>query len=155
MTVEMKLDASGIALPDPPGKAGIYTQCRFFGEGLVYLSGCGPDVPNAPQVLGRLGAGVSLPLGQDAARRCMLNALSILRRDLGSLERIESFVKMLAFVASADDFYDQPLVANGASQMLIDLFGEKKGCPARSAIGVNVLPGNIPVEIELLVQVSG
>ena len=70
------------------------------------------------------------------------------------MNRIKSFVKVLAFVASDDQFYSQPLVANGGSQLLVDVFGYEIGCPARSAIGVNVLPGNIPVEIELLVELK-
>ena len=82
----------------------------------------------------------------------MLNALAILKKNLGDLNRIQSVVKMLAFIASTNEFYSQPLVANGASQLLSEVFGEEAGCPSRSAIGVNVLPGNIPVEIEMLVE---
>ena len=90
--------------------------------------------------------------GYEAARDCMRNLLAAYRRDIGPLETIGSIVKMLALVASSDDFYDQPTVANGATDFLMELFGEEVGLPARSAIGVNVLPGNIPVEIELILE---
>ena len=87
-------------------------------------------------------------------RAYMLNLLAAFRRDIGPLDRIGSFVKMLALVASEDDFYDQPDVANGATDLLAEIFGEEAGLPARSAIGVNVLPGNIPVEIEVLIELK-
>lgn len=90
----------------------------------------------------------------EAARNCALNMLAALRRDIGSLDNICSFVKLLVFVASEDEFYDQPDVANGATDLLAQIFGEKAGLPARTAIGVNVLPGNIPVEIEALIEVK-
>ncbi|WP_242997276.1 RidA family protein [Dorea formicigenerans] len=73
---------------------------------------------------------------------------------MGSLDQIGSFVKMLVFVSSDNEFYQQPEVANGATDLLVDIFGEEIGLPARSAIGVNVLPGNIPVEIEVLVELK-
>lgn len=92
--------------------------------------------------------------GRDAAKYCMLNLLANLRAHLGSLDRVKRIVKMLCFVAGTDTFYDQPKVANGASQLLEDLFGAETGRCSRSAVGVNALPGNIPVEIELLVEVS-
>ena len=149
-----RLQALGISLPEPPGRAGLYTQCRLFGENMVYLSGCGPQIAGTPCALGQLGGEVSIEEGQAAARACMINALAILKKNLGSLDRIDKMVKMLAFVASRNDFYQQPLVADGASRTLVDIFGEEAGCAARSAIGVNVLPGNIPVEIELLLTLK-
>lgn len=153
MRIAEKLRMLEIELPTCPCRAGLYTQCRFFGDGLAYVSGCGPDFPGRMFPTGKLGQNISIEEGQLAARNCMLNALSILQRELGDLDRVQSMVKMLAFVASDDEFYQQPVVANGASQLLVDVFGETIGCPARSAIGVNVLPGNIPVEIELLLRV--
>lgn len=120
---------------------------------MLCVSGCGPDLPGKPFPKGKLGE-LTVEDGPTAAANCMLNALSILRRDLGTLDKVRSVVKMLAFVASQDNFYQQPAVANGASRLLIDVFGEQIGCPSRSAIGVNVLPGNIPVEVELMVQID-
>ena len=150
--IEERLEEMGIKLPEPPERAGLYRQTKGFSD-ILCVSGCGPDLPGQPSPKGKLGE-LTVEEGQKAAANCMLNALSILKRDLGTLDRLQSVVKMLAFVASRDDFYNQPAVANGASRLLMDLFGEEIGCPCRSAIGVNVLPGNIPVEIEVMVQIN-
>lgn len=150
--IEKRLEALGIELPEPPERAGLYTQTKGFSD-MLCVSGCGPDLPGAPFPKGKLGE-MTIEAGQAAASNCVLNALAILKRNLGTLDRVKSVVKMLAFVASSDDFFQQPAVANGASRLLIDLFGEEAGCPTRSAIGVNVLPGNIPVEVELMVQID-
>ena len=104
--------------------------------------------------MGRLGETLTVEQGQHAAYNCMLNLLANLQAVLGDLNRIKRFVKVLAFVNSADSFDCQPLVVNGGSQLLVDLFGEKAGCPARTAIGVNTLPGGIAVEIEVLVEIE-
>lgn len=154
MTIEKRLEELNIILPQPPQRAGMYRQTKTFGEKLLYVSGCGPDLNGVCELKGRLGKEVDIPTGQYAARCCMLNALAILKRDLGDLDRIGNIVKMLAFVSSDDAFYDQPLVANGASEFLMQVFGEEIGCPSRSAIGTSVLPGNIPVEIEILVELK-
>jgi len=150
--IEERLEEMGIKLPKPPARAGLYVQTKGFAD-MLCVSGCGPDLPGEPSSKGKLGE-LTVDEGQRAAANCILNALSILKRDLGTLDRVKSVVKMLAFVASRDDFYQQPAVANGASRLLIDVFGEEAGCPSRSAIGVNVLPGNIPVEVELMVQIA-
>ena len=148
-----KLKELNITLPEPPKKGGVYSSCVEFGKNLVYTSGCGPHLNGVIKFSGKLGD-LSIEEGQEAARCCALNVLAILHRDLGDLNRIKKFVKCLTLVASNNDFYSQPQVANGASNMLIDIFGEERGCPARSAIGVNVLPGNMPVEIEYLLEIS-
>ena len=153
MDVYARLRELGITLPEVPGKAGLYMQAKEFSGNMVYVSGCGPDLNGVEELKGRLGE-ISIEDGQLAAKNCMLNALAVLHKNIGSLNRVKSVVKMLAFVSSAGDFYAQPLVANGASQLLIDVFGHEAGCPSRSAIGVNILPGNIPVEIELLVELE-
>jgi enamine deaminase RidA (YjgF/YER057c/UK114 family) len=150
--IDDRLEALGTQLPEPPGKAGMYVQTKGFSD-VLCVSGCGPDLPGKPFPKGKLGE-LTVEEGQQAAANCILNALSILKRDLGTLGRIKSVVKMLVFVASRDDFFEQPAVANGASRLLIDVFGLEAGCPSRSAIGVNVLPGNIPVEVELMVQID-
>lgn len=151
--IEQRLSSLSVTLPTPPPKAGLYKQSCEFGGNLLCVSGCGPDLPGMPSEKGRLGE-LTVAQGREAARRCMLNALAIMQRDLGTLDRVARVVKMLAFVSSAPDFYDQPMVANGASELLTEVFGEKIGCPTRSAIGTNVLPGNIPVEIELMVELK-
>jgi enamine deaminase RidA (YjgF/YER057c/UK114 family) len=154
MDVYERLKRLQIELPSLPPKGGIYSQVREFGADFCYLSGYGTDINGVQNYHGKLGKEYGIEQGQQAAVNCMLNILAVLHHQLGDLNRIRRFVKMLAFVASADDFYNQPAVANGASQLLVDIFGEVIGLPARSAIGVNVLPGNIPVEIELLVELK-
>lgn len=147
-----KLKDMGIALPTPPAKGGLYTPVVEFGDHLLYCSGCGPQIDGS-SIDGKLGRDLTLEQGQEAARRCMLNLLANLDAKLGDLNRIKRFVKVLAFVNSADDFTQQPQVANGGSQLLLDLFGEERGLPARTAIGTNATPGNIAVEIEVLVEI--
>lgn len=154
MNVYENLERMGVTLMQPTEKAGIYRRTGTFGDRLVYVSGTGPACALGPGKLGKLGRDLTLEEGQDEARRCMLNILSNLHAEIGDLNRIRRFVKMLAFVASDDDFVNQPLVANGASALLRDAFGDDAGVPTRSAIGVNVLPGNIPVEIELLLELK-
>ena len=149
--IETKLKELGITLPTPPAKGGLYTPVMEFGDHLLYCSGCGPQL-NGSSIDGKLGKDLSVEQGQEAAYRCMLNLLANLNAKLGNLDRIKRFVKVLAFVNSTDDFVQQPQVVNGGSQLLLDLFGEERGLPARTAMGVNATPGNIAVEIEVLVE---
>ena len=149
--IETKLKELGITLPTPPAKGGLYTPVMEFGDHLLYCSGCGPQV-NGTSIDGKLGKDLSVEQGQEAAYRCMLNLLANLNAKLGNLDRIKRFVKVLAFVNSTDDFVQQPQVVNGGSQLLLDLLGEERGLPARTAMGVNATPGNIAVEIEVLVE---
>ena len=133
-------------------KGGLYSSCKKFGGNLFYVSGCGPVIDGP--VTGRLGKEVTVEQGQVYARACMLNVLAVLEKKIGDLNRVADVVKILVFVASADDFYSQPQVANGASNLLVSLFGEDAGAPTRSAVGMNVLPGNIPVEIEAIFKIK-
>lgn len=144
----------GLVMPNPPARGGIYEPVKEFGENLYYLSGCGSAFNGEQKFTGKLGKEFSVEQGQDAARYCVLNLLANLKAKIGDLSRVKRIVKMLCFVAGADTFYDQPAVANGGSQLLIDIFGEEAGRCARSAVGMNALPGNMPVEIELLVEVN-
>lgn len=146
------LKQMGITLPEPPPKGGVYTPVQEFGHNLLYCSGCGPALSDGTTVTGKVGRDLTIEQGQKAAYNCMLNLLANLHSQLGDLNRIKRFVKVLAFVSCTDDFADQPLVVNGGSQLLVDLFGPDAGCPARSAIGTNALPGNIACEIEMLVE---
>lgn len=149
--VYAKLNEMGVTLPTPPARGGLYTPVVEFGDHLLYCSGCGPQL-NGESIDGKIGRDLTVEQGQQAARRCMLNLLANLDAKIGNLNRIKRFVKVLAFVNSADDFGQQPQVVNGGSQLLLDLFGEERGLPARTAIGVNATPGNIAVEIEVLVE---
>ncbi|QTQ11510.1 RidA family protein [Treponema parvum] len=150
--VYAKLKELKITLPSPPPKGGIYTPVMEFGNKLLYCSGCGPDLGNGNTVTGKVGKELSLEDGQKAAYNCMLNLLANLEEKLGDLNKIKRFVKVLAFVNSSDDFDKQPQVVNGGSELIFKLFGEAAGLPARSAIGVNALPGGIACEIEMLVE---
>lgn len=146
-----KLHELGITLPNPPPKGGVYTPVKEFGSNLYYCSGCTTDIGNGP-ITGKLGSDLTIEQGQKAAYNCMLNLLANIEAKITDLKRIKRFVKVLAFVASSDDFYNQPQVINGGSNLLVDLFGDEIGCPARSAVGVNALPGNNACEIELLFE---
>ena len=148
------LKEKGITLPAPPPKGGVYTPVQEFGEKFLYCSGCGPDLGAQGNVIGKLGKDLSLEEGQKAAYNCMLNLLANLDAKTGDLNRIKRFVKVLAFVNSTDDFGMQPQVVNGGSNLIAELFGEEAGLPARSAIGVNALPGGIACEIEVLVELK-
>lgn len=152
MDVNEIMKQKNITLPEPPPKGGVYAPCRIVGN-LAFISGCGCIIGDMTAA-GKLGRDYTLEQGQEFARNSMLNVLAVLKREIGDLNRVRSVVKLLVFVASDDEFYQQPQVANGASALLGELFGQEMGIPARSAIGVNVLPGNLPVEIEAIFEIA-
>ena len=153
MDVYKRLDELGITLPPPPPLAGIYKPVKQVGS-LLYVSGQGPTENGIPLVTGKVGRERTIEDGQYAARLCGLNALSNLHQYLGDLNRIKSLVRLLVFVASAEGFNRQPEVANGASQLFLDILGRERGVGARSAIGANILPGDITVEVEFVFEIS-
>jgi len=152
MDIYARLEELGFQLPDLPPKGGVYMPVKQVGN-LLYVSGQGATVKGVPVVTGKVGTDRTLEEGQQAARICVMNALSTLQNYLGDLNRIKSLVKTLGFVASATDFNMQPKVIDGASLLLADLLGPENGIGARSAIGTNELPGNITVEIEFIFEV--
>ena len=152
MDVNEIMKQKNITLPEPPPKGGVYAPCRIVGN-LAFISGCGCIIGDMTAA-GKLGRDYTLEQGQEFARNSMLNVLAVLKREIGDLNRVRSVVKLLVFVASDDEFYQQPQVANGASALLGELLGQEMGIPARSAIGVNVLPGNLPVEIEAIFEIA-
>jgi len=154
MCVYEKLKELGLTLPPHPPKGGIYAPVKAFGDKLYYVSGNGPHLGDKRYKTGKLGAELTVEEGVEAARNCTLNILSCIHAHLGDLNQIQSIVKILGFVASMADFYEQPKVMNGASALLEEIFGTEIGVAARSAIGTNVLPGNIPVEVELLFEIK-
>ena len=150
--IEDKMKDYNIELPVSPVKGGLYAPTKRFGRySLLYVSGCGCNIKNEIGS-GKLGNEYLTEQGKKWAQNAMLNLLSVLKRELGSLDRIRSFEKITVYVASTDNFYEQPQVADGATALLQELFGDEVGLPTRSAVGVNVLPGNIPVEIEALIS---
>lgn len=152
--IEKQIVDLGLKLPEVPQPGGVYTPVREFGMNLAYLSGVGCNIPGGGRFIGKVGAEVTAEEAQKAAYQAALNALAVMKANLGSLNRVKSIVKVLGFIASTDTFYEQPSVLNGASKLLCDVFGNQAGKGARSAIGVNVLPGNIPVEIEMMVELN-
>lgn len=153
MDIYQRLNEMKFNLPKAPPKGGIYAPIKEFGNNLVYVSGCGPIIGDE-SISGKLGAEFTTEQGYEYAKNCMLNVLAILHDNIGDLNLIKNPVKILVLVSGTNEFYDQPQVANGASQLLCDLFGEENGAPSRSAIGVNALPGNIPVEIEAIFEIK-
>ncbi|MDR3284207.1 MAG: RidA family protein [Treponema sp.] len=154
LNLEKALEKYGLTMPNPPAQGGIYEPVKEFGENLYYLSGCTPLFNGRQMYTGKVGAECSIEDGQAAARFCILNLLANLQSRIGDLNRVKRIVKMLCFVAGSDTFYDHPRVANGGSQLLVDIFGEETGRSARAAVGMSALPDNAPVEIELLVEVN-
>jgi len=152
MDIYKRLDELEIKLPAPPPLGGIYKPVKQIGN-MLYVSGQGPVENGTPVVTGKVDKERTIEEGQHAARLCVLNALSVLHDYLGDLNKIKSVVKLLVFVASSEGFGRQPEVANGASQLLSDIFGPERGIGARSAIGTNELPIGITVEIEFILEV--
>jgi len=150
--IEAKLHAMGLQLPSPPQPVAAYIPAVLH-QGLLYISGQLPMQNGNLVVTGKVGQDVSLEQAQAAARICTLNALSIVKDNVGSLDRIARIIKVGGFVQSASDFYDQPKVINGASEFLGELLGEK-GHHARAAVGVNALPLNASVEIEFVIAIA-
>ncbi len=151
--IEDKLKELGLTLPPPPGKAGLYVSAKRFNGNLVYISGCGPSVDGVP-IKGKLGIDYTAEQGYGLAKNSMLNVLAALKGVIGDLDKVKSAVKVTCFVASAPDFTGQATVANGGTQLLMDLFGEEVGAPTRSAVGMAVLPLDFPVETEALFEVE-
>ena len=153
MNIEEKLDALGLELP-PRRKPTIANIAKVVQTGsLAFVSGHGPWTAGGLKYEGHLGTEVTVSQGYDAARHSVLGCLSSAQVALGSLDRIVRVVKMMVFVSSAPGFNEQPLVANGASDVLVRLFGDR-GVHGRSAVGVAELPLNMPVEIELILEVA-
>ncbi|MCJ8009204.1 RidA family protein [Lederbergia wuyishanensis] len=149
--VEQRLKELGITLPVPGEPKFSYIPCNQTGN-LVYTSGQDCRIDGELMYTGKLGADLTIEQGQEAARQTIINCLAVLKAHLGDLDRVVKVVKLLGFVNSAPGFADQPYVMNGASNLLVDVFGEN-GKHARSAIGTSELPFHTPVEIELIVEV--
>ena len=150
--IDRTLEALGLSLPQAAAPVAAYVPVVEAG-GLLHLSGQLPFIDGA-LVTGRLGEDVDLDRGQAAARACGLMIVAQLKQYLGDLSRVERIVKLGVFVNSAAGFTDQPKVANGASELMVALFGDA-GRHARSAVGVPVLPLGAAVEIDAIVQFSG
>lgn len=137
-------------LPPAPPPAGLYKPV-VVAANMLYVSGQGPMRPDGSNIKGRLGNDFSLEEGKAAARQVGLTMLATITEHFGSLDRINRIIKVLGMVNSSPDFGDQPLVINGFSELMSEVFGSDKGVGARSAVGM-ILPGNIAVEIEAIFE---
>ena len=151
MSVDDRLRELGIELPPPAAPVASYVPVAIAG-GLAFVAGQVPLEDGRPMVTGRLGEDLDTEEGARWARRCALQALAALRAELGSLDRIERIPKLTVFVACGEGFADHPKVANGASDLLVEVFGDS-GKHARSAVGVPALPLGVPVEVEVTATV--
>ncbi len=151
MQAEDKLKDLGLSLPNPPQPVGSYLLAQQAGD-LLFLSGTTCYLDGKLLYSGRVGMELTVEQGYTAARQAALNLLSVIKNSLGDLDRVEKVVKLNGYVNSAPDFDRQPAVINGASDLMEKVFGER-GRHARTSIGVSDLPGHIPVEIEMVVQI--
>ncbi|OQW36058.1 MAG: hypothetical protein A4E19_15360 [Nitrospira sp. SG-bin1] len=150
MSYEQRLKRLALELPNPPKPVANYVPVVRAGN-LLFLSGVLPSRDGQLVMIGKLGGDLTIEQGVEAARVAVMNGLSIIRSEAGSLDRVKQIVKMVGHIASAPGFTDQPHVLNGASDLLVSLFGEA-GRHARVAVGAAELPRQAPVEIELIVE---
>jgi enamine deaminase RidA (YjgF/YER057c/UK114 family) len=152
MRVEAKLKELGLELPPPPKPAANYVGAMQTGN-LLFISGHGPTKDGKIAYVGKVGKDLSVEQGYEAARLVALNCLASAKSLLGDLDRIKRVVKVLGMVNCSEDFGDQPKVINGASDLLVQLFGDS-GRHARSAVGMQALPFGIAVEIEMIFELE-
>lgn len=152
MSAEEKLKELGLALPPSPKPIGNYVLAVKTGN-LLFTSGHGPYNDGKVKLMGKVGRELTVEEGYQVARNVGLNCLASVKAILGDLDKVKRVVKVLGLVNSADDFKDPPKVINGCSDLLVAVFGEA-GKHARSAVGVSALPGQIPVEIEMILEVD-
>lgn len=151
MTATENLARLGLTLPSVPAPVAAYVNCVRTGN-LLFLSG-GLPIDGEKKVIGQVPRDVSIEEAQEGARIIILNRLAVIASEIGSIDRVTRIVALNGFVSSAADFYDHPKVINGASELLIEIFGEK-GKHSRTALGAAALPLNVAVEINLIVEVE-
>lgn len=151
---EKRLQELNITLPTPPRPMAKYKPTVLVGNTL-YVSGHGPaKIDGQPMMLGKVGSKLTLEQGKESARLVGINILATVKAALGSLDRVQRLIKTLGMVNSAPDFLDHPLVINGYSELMAEVFGDDAGVGARSAVGMGALPGDIPVEIEAIFEIK-
>lgn len=149
---EKKLKELGIELIEPTKPVANYVKAVRTGN-LIFLAGHGPTRADGTNITGKVGRDLSLEQGYEAAKVAGISLLSTLKAEIGDLNKVKRIVKVLGMVNCHSDFTDQPKVINGFSDLMVSVFGEK-GKHARSAVGMNALPSNITVEIEMIVEVE-
>lgn len=153
MSIDEKLEKFDLCLPSAPKRGGKYSSVKRISGNLWSVSGCGPIINNVGPV-GKIGNELTVEDGRNAAKCAVLNFLALISEHIAPLDKIKSIICMHVYVASASDFYEQPKVADGATELLEQLFGKEVGLPTRSAIGMAVLPGNIPVELDGIIEIE-
>jgi enamine deaminase RidA (YjgF/YER057c/UK114 family) len=152
VSAEQRLKELGIEIPSPPAPFGTYVEAVQTGN-LLFLTGMLPTEGRQAKFIGRVGAEVDVETGRKAAQLAALNALAVARNYLGSLDKVTRIVRLGVSVATAGDVRDQPKVADGASELLQDVFGKDKN-PCRLVYGVASLPLGVPVELEVIFEVA-
>jgi enamine deaminase RidA (YjgF/YER057c/UK114 family) len=151
-TAEQRRRELGIKLPTPPAPFGIYAEAVQTGN-LLFLTGMLPTIGREAKYIGRIGAELDVQTGREAAYLAALNGLAVARQHLGSLDKVTRIVRLGVLVATSGDVREQPKIADGASELLQDVFGKDKN-PSRLVCGVASLPLGVPVELELIFEVS-
>jgi len=152
-SAEQRLEELGIKLPAPPEPFGTYSEAVQTGN-LLFLTGMLPTEGRAAKFIGRVGAELDVDTGRKAAYLAALNGLAVAREHLGSLDKVTRIVRLGVLVATSGDVRDQPKVADGASELLQEIFGKDKN-PSRIVYGVASLPLGTPVELEIIFEVMG
>jgi enamine deaminase RidA (YjgF/YER057c/UK114 family) len=152
-SAEQRLKEFGIELPTPPEPFGIYAEAVQTGN-LLFLTGMLPTVGREAKFIGRVGAELDVEAGRAAARLAALNALAVATQHLGSLDKVKRIVRLGVAVATSGDIREQPKVADGASELLQDIFGKSKN-PSRLVYGVASLPLGTSVELEIIFEIAG
>ncbi|MEZ6132636.1 MAG: RidA family protein [Planctomycetaceae bacterium] len=152
MSTETRIQELGLVLPPAPPAGGTYSPVVIVGN-MAYVSGQGPVGPDGKYLTGRVGSDLSEAEGIQAARVVGLTMLATIKAQLGSLDKVKRIVKVLGMVNSTADFQTHPKVINGFSDLMVEVFGEN-GRAARSAVGMGSLPGNIPVEVEAILELN-
>lgn len=150
-SIESRLAELGLTLPEVPSPLAAYVNCVRTGD-LLFLSG-GLPIDGDRKIIGKVPTDVSLGEAVEGARIAILNRLAVIKAEIGSLDKVVRIVTLNGFVSSEPDFYDHPKVINGASELLLEVFGDK-GRHSRTALGVSALPLNCAVEINLIVEVE-
>ena len=152
MSAEQKIQELNLELPPAPAPGGVYKPVIIIGN-MAYVSGHGPLLPDGSMMTGRVGGDLDLEGGKAAARQVGLTILATLKSQLGSLDRVKRVIKSLGMVNCTSDFGEHPQVINGYSELLGEVFGDE-GIGARSAVGMGSLPGNIAVEVEVILEIE-
>jgi enamine deaminase RidA (YjgF/YER057c/UK114 family) len=153
MSAEARIQELNLDLPPAPKPAGVYKPIVVVGN-IAYVSGHGPVKSDGTLMAGRVGVDLDEQQGYQAARQTGLAILSTMRANLGSLDKVKRAIKTLGMVNCAPDFENHPAVINGFSELMAQVFGQDAGVGARSAVGMGSLPGNIPVEVEVIFELE-